>query len=64
MIGLRLPLVEELHELPLFITMRRAFDEQILKTPLTVRKLIILILSNELISFLASFTLDIGKNLL
>jgi hypothetical protein len=45
MVGLRQPLVEELHESPFFVTMRRASDKQILEPPLTIGEFLILILS-------------------
>jgi hypothetical protein len=38
-------LVEELHESPLFITIRRAFDQQILETLPTLKEFLVLILS-------------------
>jgi hypothetical protein len=38
-------LAEELHKSPFFITMRRAFDKQILEPSPTIRKFLILILS-------------------
>ena len=45
MVGLRQPLVEELNESPLFITMRGAFDEQILEPRPTLREFFVLVLS-------------------
>jgi hypothetical protein len=44
-IGLRQPLVEELHESPFFITMKKASDQQILELPSTFREFLVLILS-------------------
>jgi hypothetical protein len=46
-------LVEELHELPFFITMRGAFDEQILEPRPTLREFFVLVLSKrtDLLSF-------------
>jgi hypothetical protein len=38
-------LVEELYELPLFITIRRAFDEQILELPPRLKEFLVLVLS-------------------
>jgi hypothetical protein len=54
MVGLRQPLVEELHELPFFITMRGASDEQILEPPPTLREFLVFILSKgtNLLSYL------------
>jgi hypothetical protein len=41
-------LVEELHEFPFFITIRGAFDEQILEPRLTLREFFVLVLSKEI----------------
>jgi hypothetical protein len=47
MVGLSQPLVEELNESPLFISMWREFDYQLFETLLTLRKFIILLLSER-----------------
>jgi hypothetical protein len=46
--GLSQPLVEELPESPLFISMWRAFDKQILESLQTLRELHILVLSKRI----------------